>query len=89
MPGTREPRSQRHPATEYGYTVVFEPLPEGGYSVVVPAVPEITTFGSTLEEARAMAKDAIRCFIESALETGEAIPRDISSITTERVAVTL
>src|SRR6185437_15622749 len=45
----RDPRDMPHkqPATEYGYTVVFEPLQEGGYSVVVPAIPEIATFGAT------------------------------------------
>ncbi len=45
--------------SEYRYTVLFEPLPEGGYNVIVPAFPEICTFGDTLEEARAMALDAI------------------------------
>ena len=59
---------------EYGYTTLFEPMPEGGYNVVVPAIPEICTFGETLEEAREMARDAIRCDLESALETGEPIP---------------
>lgn len=63
------------PASEYGYTAVFEPMAEGGYDVIVPAIPEIATFGSTIENARAMAKDAIRCFLESAIRTGEAIPR--------------
>ena len=43
---------------DYQYTVYFEPLPGGGYNVVVPAMPEICTSGRTLEEARAMAKDA-------------------------------
>ncbi len=61
----------------YNYTVLFEPLEEGGYNVIVPAVPEICTFGATLEEAREMAKDAIRCFLESALKTGEAIPKNV------------
>ena len=56
---------------EYGYTMVFEPLPEGGYSVLVPAIPEICTYGESLEEARLMARDAIRCFVESAMMTGE------------------
>ena len=74
---------------EYGYTTIFEPLPEGGFSVVVPAIPEICTFGSTLPEAREMARDAIRCFLESALKTGEPIPEDVNEVTTERVAVTL
>ncbi|MGA3189601.1 MAG: type II toxin-antitoxin system HicB family antitoxin [Bryobacteraceae bacterium] len=59
---------------KYGYTTVFEPLPEGGFSVLIPAIPEICTFGETLEEAREMARDAIRCFLESTLETGEQIP---------------
>jgi antitoxin HicB len=74
---------------EYGYTTVFEPLPEGGFSVLVPAIPEICTFGETLEEAREMARDAIRCFLESALETGEQIPRDLAPVTTELAAVTI
>lgn len=79
----------RRPTSEYGFTVVFEPLPEGGYGVIVPAIPEITTFGATLDVARAMAKDAIRCFLESALQTGEPIPHDVGALTTERIAVTV
>lgn len=43
----------------------FDPLPEGGFSVFVAAIPEIRTFGETLEEAREMAEDAIRCCLES------------------------
>jgi predicted RNase H-like HicB family nuclease len=43
---------------QYGYTTVFEPSPEGGYNVLVPAIPKICTYGKTLEEARQMAQDA-------------------------------
>ena len=57
--------------TIYKYTVLFEPVEEGGYNVVIPAIPEICTFGGTLEEAREMAKDAIHCFLESAIKAGE------------------
>jgi len=60
----------------YNYTVIFELDEEGGYNVVVPAIPEICTCGETLEEAKAMAEDAIRCYLESALELGEPIPED-------------
>ena len=74
---------------EYGYTTLFEPMPEGGFNVVVPAIPEICTFGGTLEEAREMARDAVQCYLESALMTGEPIPGDVAEITTERVAVTI
>ena len=60
----------------YNYTVIFEPLKEGGYNVSVPAIPEICTFGDTLKEAKAMATDAIKCYIESALKANEPIPED-------------
>ncbi len=61
--------------TRYEYTVLFEP-DEHGFSVIVPAIPEICTFGETLDEAREMASEAIRCYLESALEHGEPIPED-------------
>lgn len=61
----------------YRYTAYFEPLAEGGFNVAFPAIPEICTFGETLEEARAMAEDALRCYLESALKNGEALPEDV------------
>jgi predicted RNase H-like HicB family nuclease len=60
--------------------------PEGGFNVLVPAIAEICTYGETLEEGREI---AIRCYLESALTTGEPIPGDVAEITTERVAVTI
>lgn len=60
----------------HSYTVFFEPMVEGGYNVVVPAIPEICTFGENLKEAKEMAADAILCFLESAMEEGEPIPKD-------------
>jgi len=56
--------------------VLLERVPEGGYNVVVPALPEIRTCGDTLEEARAMAVDAIRCVLESMIADSEPIPDD-------------
>jgi antitoxin HicB len=81
-------RSEEDAVAEYGYTVLYEPLPEGGYQVIVPAIPEIVTFGRTIEEAREMATDAIRCFLESALKAGESIPSDVQTAS-EHLAVTL
>ena len=72
---------------QYHYTVIFKPQ-EGGYNVLVPAIPEICTFGETLKEARAMAEEAIRCYLESALKHGEPIPEDAQP-KTERLAVSL
>ena len=39
-----------------------------------PALPGLVTYGETLEEARAMAADAIRGYIECLQEDGEPIP---------------
>lgn len=47
------------------YTVSFEPAEEGGFVVTCPALPGLVTEGDTIEEARAMAEDAIRGYIES------------------------
>lgn len=62
--------------TEYGYTVLYEELAEGGYQVFVPALPEIVTYGRTLKEAREMAQDAILCHLQALRKDGEEIPED-------------
>ena len=61
---------------EYSYTVLFEPAEEGGYVVTCPALPGVVTQAETLEEARAMAADAIRGYLESLLKDGLSIPPD-------------
>jgi len=48
-----------------------------GYTVIVPALPELVTGGQTLEEARQMAADAIRCHVEGLIKDGEEIPQDL------------
>ena len=45
------------------FTVVLEPEDEGGFTVRVPAFPEIVTYGKDEREALAMAEDAIRLVI--------------------------
>ena len=72
---------------DYQYTAVFEPAEEGGYVVTVPALPGLVTEGDTLEEARAMVKDAIRGYLESLQKHGEEIPREPSPATVELVEV--
>ena len=72
----------------FNFTVIYEQLSTGGYNVIVPAIPEIVTYGETLEEAREMASDAIRCFLESAIETGEPIPKEVTPAV-EQLAVTI
>ncbi|MBI4137925.1 MAG: type II toxin-antitoxin system HicB family antitoxin [Candidatus Sungbacteria bacterium] len=61
---------------EYSFTVVFEPAEEGGYVVSCPALPGLVTEGDTLKQAREMAKDAIRAYLESLRKDGLPIPAD-------------
>ena len=62
---------------EYQFTIILHPdTEEGGYTVTVPALPGCVTQGETLEEAIAMAKDAIRLHVEALLADGEPIPEE-------------
>ena len=57
------------------YTAIFEEAPEGGYIVRIPTLGCVTE-GETFEEAKAMAQDAIRCYVASLIKHGEAIPEE-------------
>ncbi|MFA6076959.1 MAG: type II toxin-antitoxin system HicB family antitoxin [Candidatus Paceibacterota bacterium] len=48
----------------YNYTAVFERNENGGYTVLVPALPGLVTEGKNLDDARAMATEAIQCYLE-------------------------
>ena len=61
--------------------MLFEPAEEGGYTVTCPALPGLVTEGDTLEEARHMAEDALRGYLESLRKDGLAIPPDKAPIT--------
>lgn len=63
-------------AEEYHYTALFEPAEEGGYVATCPALPGLVTEGDTLAEARTMASDAIRAYLESLRKDGQPIPPD-------------
>jgi antitoxin HicB len=56
------------------FAVVLEPEEEGGFTVRVPSLPEIVTYGADEQEALEMAKDAIRLVLEDSAARGEAIP---------------
>lgn len=61
----------------YRYTVLLTPEPDGGaYNVTVPALPGCFTFGTTVEEALAHAREAIKVHIEGFVVEGEPIPRE-------------
>ena len=45
-----------------------------GFTVRVPSLPEIVTYGKDEAEALAMAEDAIRLVLEDSLARGEPLP---------------
>lgn len=78
---------------EYRYTAHFEPAPEGGYVVTCPALPGLVTQGDTLEEARAMAAEAIAGYLELLRKHNRLIPAEDpqprSNILRETVSVSV
>ena len=58
----------------YTYKILLHKETEGGYTVSVPALPGCISYGEDVDEAIAMAKEAIELYIEELQERGEAIP---------------
>lgn len=73
------------------YTLVLEPFEERGlrgYNVSVPALPGCHTWGSSRDEAIAMARDAITQYLAVLREDGRAIPTEgAEKVTTEEISV--
>jgi predicted RNase H-like HicB family nuclease len=46
------------------FKVVLEPSEEGGYTVLVPALPGCISEGDTVEEAMANIREAIELYLE-------------------------
>lgn len=58
------------------YRILLRKEPEGGYTVVVPSLPGCVTYGETIEEAIAMAKEAAELYISSLKAHNEEIPTE-------------
>ncbi|MGH6715813.1 MAG: type II toxin-antitoxin system HicB family antitoxin [Bradyrhizobium sp.] len=63
-------------AEDYSFSVVLEPQQGGGFTVLVPALPEVVTEGDTEQEALANAEEAIRAIVEYRRDHGLGIPSD-------------
>lgn len=64
----------------YTYKIHLHKDPEGGYTVSVPALPGCITYGENVDEAIAMAKEAIELYIEELQERGETVPDDSNTL---------
>ena len=58
------------------YVVHLRPEPEGGYTVLVPALPPVVSYGETYEEALANAREAIELILSVYRDEGIEIPND-------------
>ena len=63
-------------SASHSFSVVLEPQDGGGFTVIVPALPEVVTEGDTEEEALANAEEAIRAILEYRRDRGIDIPPD-------------
>lgn len=55
------------------YRVLLREEPEGDYTVTVPSLPGCITYGETVSEAIAMAREAIELYLESLVAHNEPI----------------
>jgi antitoxin HicB len=58
------------------FRIVLRKEPEGAYTALVPSLPGCITWGSTVEHALEMAKEAITGYIAVLQEEGEPVPDD-------------
>jgi len=58
------------------FRVLLKKEPEGGFTVLVPSLPGCITYGDTVDESMANAKEAIELYIESLKAHDEEIPTE-------------
>ena len=76
--------------TRYHFSVVLEPdreVPER-YNVRVPALPGCLTYGESIEDALANAREAISGYVESLIADGEPVPTEMHPTIATTVVVT-
>lgn len=63
-------------AASYSYSVILEPQEGGGFTVLVPALPEVVSEGDNEQEALANVEEAIRAILAYRQEQGMTLPSD-------------
>ena len=61
---------------KYSFSIVLEPQEEGGFTVLVPALPEVVTEGDNEQEALANAEEGIRAILAYQRDNGIPILSD-------------
>jgi antitoxin HicB len=65
---------------QHTYKILLHKEPEGGFTVSVPSLPGCVTYGEDIDEAMAMAKEAVELYIEELQSRGENIPADNNTL---------
>jgi antitoxin HicB len=65
----------------YKLPLVFEPQPEGGYTVTCPLLPELITEGETVTEALVNVEDALAAIIEAYQDLNRPLPPALERLT--------
>lgn len=62
------------------YKIHLQKEEEGGYTVIVPALPGCITYGEDVDEAISMAKEAIELYVSELKDRNEPIPDDSKTL---------
>lgn len=75
---------------EFRFTVVLEPGQEKPhrYNVRVPALPGCLTYGESLDDAIANAREAIAVYVDSLIADGKTVPAESSPNIATSILVT-
>ncbi len=76
----------------YVLSVELQQEDDGRWSVWVPALPGLTSWGHTREEALRNIQDAAEAYVEDMLEAGEPVPVEAGQVEVKEkpaVAITL
>ena len=71
------------------YTVILEPNPEGGYTVLCPALPGCVSEGETIDEALEMILDAMIAWLALAKEKNLSPTPETPDLVAQEIAVIL
>jgi len=70
----RRPIRSKETKVIYKVPLLFQPQPEGGFTVTSPVLPEFVTEGDTIEEALANVEDALAAVLEIYHDLGRSLP---------------
>jgi antitoxin HicB len=62
------------------YRIILAPEPEGGFTVTIPTLAGCITYGTTLEQAHLMAREAVELYVDTLKEKGQEIPEDSNTL---------